>query len=102
MSIEKEFDSSTPYLYQAVAKGQTLKSAEIKWYRINDAGKEEPYFVIQLEGEKVSSISPGMANTKINSLSQLNHLEVVSLMYDSITWHYLDGNIRFSDAWNER
>lgn len=40
MMIEKEFDSSSPYLYKAVAKGQTLKSAEIRWYRINDAGRE--------------------------------------------------------------
>lgn len=29
--IEKEFDSSSPYLYKAVSTGQTLKSAEIKW-----------------------------------------------------------------------
>lgn len=32
MLIEKEFDSASPYLYKAVAKGQTLKSAEIRWY----------------------------------------------------------------------
>jgi type VI secretion system secreted protein Hcp len=30
MMIEKEFDSSSPYLYKAVATGQTLKSAEIR------------------------------------------------------------------------
>ncbi len=39
MMLEKDFDSSSPYLYKAVAKGQTLKSAEIRWYRINDAGR---------------------------------------------------------------
>lgn len=44
LTIEKEFDSSSPYLYKAVATGQTLKSAEIKWYRINDAGQEAEYF----------------------------------------------------------
>ncbi|WP_275156251.1 Hcp family type VI secretion system effector [Enterobacter bugandensis] len=43
MMIEKEFDSSSPYLYKAVATGQTLKSAEIRWYRINHAGQEECY-----------------------------------------------------------
>lgn len=42
--IQKEFDSSSPYLYKAVATGQTLKSAEFKWYRINDAGQEAEYF----------------------------------------------------------
>ena len=33
LTIEKEFDSSSPYLYRAVATGQTLKSAEIKCSR---------------------------------------------------------------------
>ena len=42
--IQKEFDSSSPYLYKAVATGQTLKSAEFKWYKINDAGQEAEYF----------------------------------------------------------
>ncbi len=102
MAIEKEFDAASPYLYKAVAKGKTLESAEIKFYRINDAGREENYFTILLEGVKVAGVNPGFANTKIASLSQLNHMESVSLMYDNITWHYLDGNIRFSDAWTER
>lgn len=33
MIIVKEFDYSSPYLYKAVATGQNLKSAEIKWYK---------------------------------------------------------------------
>lgn len=46
MEIEKEFDSSSPYLYKAVSTGQTLKSVEIRWYRINPAGQEEVYFIM--------------------------------------------------------
>jgi type VI secretion system secreted protein Hcp len=38
MTIEKEFDAASPYLYRAVATRQTLQSAELKWYRINHAG----------------------------------------------------------------
>ncbi|VVE56678.1 IS66 family insertion sequence hypothetical protein [Pandoraea terrae] len=30
MSLEKEFDASSPYLYKAVATGQTLESAELR------------------------------------------------------------------------
>lgn len=30
LTFQKEFDSSSPYIYKAVAKGQTLKSVEIK------------------------------------------------------------------------
>jgi len=58
--FEKEFDSSSPYLYKAVAHGQTLKSAQFKWYRISDAGFEEEYFNMLLEGVKVVSVCPIM------------------------------------------
>lgn len=100
--IEKEFDSSSPYLYKAVAKGQTLQSAEIRWYRINSAGQEESYFVMLLEGVKVTGVNPGMPNTKLSGMSAVNHMESVSLMYNRITWFYVDGNIRYTDDWNER
>lgn len=70
--IQKEFDSSSPYLYKAVATGQTLKSAEFKWYRINDAGQETEYFNMLLEGVKIVGVSPVMHDTK----EKHNHLEV--------------------------
>ena len=44
----KEVDASSPYLYKAVTSGQTLKSAEIKWYKIDDAGQEVEYFNTKL------------------------------------------------------
>ena len=46
MRIEKEVDSSTPYLYKAAATGQALNSAEIKFYHINDAGQEVCYYTV--------------------------------------------------------
>lgn len=100
--IEKEFDSSSPYLYKAVSKGQTLKSAEIKWYRINHAGQEEAYFVMLFEGVKITGVNPGMPNAKLSGNSQINHMESVSMMYERVTWRYVDGNIQYTDDWNER
>ncbi|MFP2050458.1 type VI secretion system tube protein TssD, partial [Escherichia coli] len=38
-TFTKEIDASSPYLYKAVTTGQTLKTAEFKFYRINDAGQ---------------------------------------------------------------
>jgi type VI protein secretion system component Hcp len=52
----KEIDSSSPYLYKAVTTGQTLKSAEFKWYKINDAGQEVEYFNTKLENVKVVKV----------------------------------------------
>ncbi len=102
LTFEKEFDSSSPYLYKAVAKGQTLKSAEFKWYRINHAGQEEEYFNMLLENVKVVSVCPVMYDVKNPAAEKHNHLESVSLRYERITWKYCDGNVQFSDAWNER
>ncbi|WP_067704419.1 Hcp family type VI secretion system effector [Erwinia sp. ErVv1] len=102
ISFEKEFDSSSPYLYKAVSIGQTLKSAEFKWYRINHASQEEEYFNMLLEGVKVVSVNPGMPNAKMAGMSAINHMESVSFMYEKITWKYCDGNILFSDSWEDR
>lgn len=100
--FEKEFDSSSPYLYKAVAKGQTLKSAEFKWYKINDAGQEVEYFNMFLENVKVVSICPVMHDVKNPAMEKHNHLENISLRYEKITWRHCDGNIIFADSWNDR
>lgn len=99
MLIVKDFDCSSPYLYKAVATGQKLQSAEIKWYRINDAGMEAEYFNMLLEGVRIMSISPAMATG--NNLNE-NHMETVEMRYEKITWKHNDGNIIFTDSWNDR
>ncbi len=98
--FEKKFDSSSPYLYKAVATGQSLQSAEIKWYKINDAGQEAEYFNILIKGVKVVAVTPVMYNTK--TTEKCNHLERIELRYENITWRYVDGNIQYTDAWNDR
>jgi type VI secretion system effector, Hcp1 family len=100
--FEKEFDSASPYLYKAVATGQTLSSAELKWYKINDAGQEVEYFNMLLENVKVVSICPLMHDVKNPATEKHNHLENVSLRYEKITWKHCDGNIIFKDSWNDR
>ncbi|EOJ8975664.1 type VI secretion system tube protein TssD, partial [Escherichia coli] len=93
---------SSPYLYKAVTTGQTLKSAEFKWYKINDAGQEVEYFNTKLENVKVVKVNPVMHDIKNPAYEKHNHLEQVELRYEKITWTYKDGNIIHSDAWNER
>jgi len=100
--IEKEIDSSSPYLYQALSAGKNLKSAELKFYRINHAGQEEEYFNTLLEDIKVVTVLPLMHDIKDGTKEKFNHMEAVELRYKKITWHYLDGNIIHSDSWNNR
>ena len=95
----KEIDASSPYLYKAVTTGQTLRQAEFKWYRINDAGQEVEYFNMLLEGVRIVSVSPTMAGPEDKNN---NHLETIELRYEKITWKHCDGNIIYTDAWNDR
>ncbi|KAI3492516.1 hypothetical protein L1887_42813 [Cichorium endivia] len=60
----KELDSSSPYLFKAAATGQTLKTAEFRFYHINYSGQEEEYYRITLENVKVISVSPVMYDTR--------------------------------------
>ncbi|WP_373852976.1 type VI secretion system tube protein TssD [Klebsiella variicola subsp. variicola] len=102
MMIEKEVDSSTPYLYKAAATGQALQSAEIKFYHINHAGQEAAYYSVLMEQVRITGVNCGVPNCKLSSNDKINHVESVSLQYEKITWRIHDGNIQFSDAWNER
>ena len=102
VTFTKETDASTPYLYKAVTSGQTLKSVEIKWYKIDDAGKEKEYFNTQLDNVKVVSVKPQMLDIKNLAFEKHNHLEKIELRYEKITWAYKDGNIIHADSWNER
>ncbi|WP_432225793.1 Hcp family type VI secretion system effector [Enterobacter wuhouensis] len=101
-SFDKEIDSSSPYLYKAVSTGQKLKSAEIKFYHINDAGQEVEYFSTLMEGVTIVSVCPMMLDIKDPGYEKHNHLELVELLYEKITWRYVDGNIIHSDSWNDR
>lgn len=78
MLLVKEFDYSSPYLYKAVSTGQNLTSAEIKWYKINDAGQEVEYFNMFLEEVRIVSISPSMASP---DNPNENHMETLRWQY---------------------
>ena len=100
--IEKEVDSSTPFLYQALTTGKMLRSAELKLYNINYSGQEEEYFNILMENVHVVNISPVMFDIKDRSKEKFNHMEAVEFRYQTIGWRYLDGNIIYRDDWNQR
>ncbi|MEB8195639.1 type VI secretion system tube protein Hcp [Raoultella terrigena] len=96
--IQKEFDRTTPLLARAICRGVTLKSAEIKMYRTNEAGFEVEYFNMLLENVKVTGFTPGLHP----GVASGTHLENIEMHYETIQWKYTDGNIIFKDGWNER
>ncbi|HDG1702141.1 TPA: type VI secretion system tube protein Hcp [Kluyvera ascorbata] len=100
--FQKDIDSSSPYLMKAVATSQTLKSAQFNWYKINDAAQEAEYYNMLAENVRVVSVTPLMHDTKDPAKEKHNNMEMVELRYDKITWKYCDGNVQFTDSWDER
>jgi type VI secretion system secreted protein Hcp len=97
--VTKNFDQSSPLLFQACAKGSTLKSVLIDWYRINKDGEEEKYFSHHLIDVKVVKVQHAMLQVKDPSNEQLGHLENVSFRFRRIELTYPDGNIATQDDW---
>ncbi|WP_312072633.1 type VI secretion system tube protein TssD [Atlantibacter sp.] len=102
MNIEKEFDKSSPYLYRAVSTNKPLQKAIIRWYRIDQTGAEQEFFQMLLESVKVIGIHPNMHNFKHPEGLLSTPTESISLIYNKITWKYLNGNIQYTDEWNGR
>jgi len=101
VQILKAYDSASPYLYKACSNGQTLREIRLAWYTIDDTGTEKEYFRHVLEDVKVTSVNPVMHNVKDLDKERFPHLESIKCRYGRITWSYVDGNIEFSDSWNE-
>ena len=95
--FQKEVDRTTPFLYKAITHNSRLKSAIIKNYFINDAGREVEYFNTIMENVKIVSITPDL----YPEASTQTHLETILLRYEKITWKYCEGNIIHADQWNE-
>lgn len=96
IAVQKVFDKTTPVLIRALCENQTLKSATIKMYQIDDAGIEREYFNIILENVKITGITPNL----FPGSGTGTHTETIELRYEAITWKHCDGNIVYRDARN--
>jgi|SRR3972149_11453790 len=97
--IVKEFDKSSPLMYQALVTGEHLKSVETKWYRISPTGTEEHYFTIKLEDAVIVSIRPWMPNCLDKTTASYGHLEDVSFTYRKIIWRHEVDSKEGQDDW---
>jgi type VI secretion system secreted protein Hcp len=85
LMITKEVDKSTPLLYQALAKGEQLKTVTFNFFRINAQGKEEKYYTVKLERAIVVQIRSHIQYVKDPKYSQMGNMEDVFFAYGKIT-----------------
>ena len=95
----KEFDKSSPKLYQALVSGEHLTEFEVKWYRMNPKGSEEHYFTTKLEDAVIVSIKPSMLNCLDPANGPFTHMEEISLRYRKIRWVWEPDGIESEDDW---
>jgi type VI secretion system secreted protein Hcp len=102
LKIVKQLDKMSVPLMNYFKNGTFLPKAEIRWYHYNEnEGENEEYFRMTLEHVRLHSIFYKMPNVKDSSFERYGHLEELQLMYQKITWHYLKGNLTFTDIWDE-
>jgi type VI secretion system secreted protein Hcp len=99
LSIIKEYDQSSPKLYQALCTGEHMKDVMIKWYRISKQGTEEHYFTHTLEDAIVVAIKPFMPTTLLAENETYRHMEMVSFTYKKIRWTWEPDGIEAEDSW---
>jgi len=98
VTITKQFDKSSPLLYQALCTGEALPSVVVTFYRIEGAA-EVKYFTITLENAKVTEVRSWMPNFQDEALAHLQQMEDVQFRYTKIMWENLKTNTQSEDDW---
>ena len=83
---------SNRFLNDITMQNQSERTSELYIYM------EKEYFNIILNNVKITSITADL----YPGASTGTHLETILLRYESITWKHCDGNIIYTDAWNQR
>ncbi|MBC2694637.1 MAG: Hcp family type VI secretion system effector [Desulfobacteraceae bacterium] len=99
LTITKEYDKSSPKLYQALCTGEHMKNVTIKWYRIDPTGTEEHYFTHTLEDAIVVALKPYMPIAFLSENEPYRHMEEVSFTYKKIKWTWEPDGIESEDDW---
>ena len=101
MMITKEFDKSTPMLYQALCTGELLTEVILDWYRMDGFGEQELYFSTRMENAMITKVHPWVPNVLDRTNETLKHMEDVFISYEKIIWTWEADGIEFEDAWGE-
>jgi type VI secretion system secreted protein Hcp len=99
LTITKEYDKSSPLLYKALCTGEHLKEVTLKWYRIDQTGKEQHYFTHTLEDAIIVQIKPYTPLVFLRENEPYRHMEDISFTYRKIKWTWEVDGIEAEDDW---
>jgi type VI secretion system secreted protein Hcp len=99
LTIVKEYDKSSPKLYQALCTGEHMKKVQIKNYRIDVTGSEAHYFTTMLEDAIVVSMKPYSPLAFLSENEPYRHMEEVAFTYKKVKWTWEPDGIEAEDSW---
>lgn len=100
LKITKEFDASSPKLFQALTSGEQFSEVLLDFYRISPAGAEESYYTIKLENAIIVDIRAWFPETIVKSNEPFKHMEDVSFSYEKIIWTWVPDGIEAEDSFS--
>lgn len=95
LRIWKEWDKSSPLLYEALTQGEHFKSIKIEWYRrIGNNRDPQIFFTHQLSKAKLVSIDTEMYHRDDKLREHYpQHCEVISFMFEKAEWIWKPDNV---------
>jgi len=92
LRLYKAIDKATPKLYRALVTGESV-DCEVRFFQTSKQGTLVNYFTIELENGFLSDITAASGSEGAGTR------EVVSIIYQQITWTYENGGISTTDEW---
>ncbi|MBB1201119.1 type VI secretion system tube protein Hcp [Enterobacteriaceae bacterium 89] len=97
-TIHKQVDKTSPFLADCVCQSRRFQKMVIHYFDINDAGIEFEVYRVTLDSVVVAFVNA--AHTYIPGSGTPNMIESVGFRFNAIEWFYLDGFIKYDDAWS--
>uniref|UniRef100_A6VUJ5 Type VI secretion system tube protein Hcp n=1 Tax=Marinomonas sp. (strain MWYL1) TaxID=400668 RepID=A6VUJ5_MARMS len=94
-------NKAVPLLYNALSSGEKLPKVELKWYRTSAEGKQENFFVTELEGAVIVDIHCEMPHCQDPAMGNFTQNLTVSMAYRKITWDHINSGTSGSDDWSK-
>jgi len=98
ITVVKELDKSSPLLAQVLATADHL--TEVKFQFVEPNGNV--YFTITLKNAALCGLRTFCLNTADPRNGPFNHMQEVSMTFEEIEWHFVDGGITARDSFEEK
>lgn len=102
LTLRKRIDKATPLLAKALVENQRI-DAVFKFFRPSPAGDgtTQHFFEMELEQGRLASQTLSVPDTLVPATCVDPPLEEISIVFQAITWTYLDGGISHRDSWDQ-